>query len=213
MAWKSAASSSDGTVCSALCCSDLPSALQPSARSRQGAALRLLPRYGAGCDSRRVAFRWRSPAWTVVYMVRGPVSVLFGVFIVLTLFQGVGFTRLAQPAKGVAMTASDRPGRLMHSSTLWPRPHRPTLRPALPATDSSSGWPRPCWRDVPLIVVFSAGSASAAVRRAHHLAPADERQSSVPARRHPADRLPAVLVSLPRRARDVDCRHLERSCT
>ena len=42
----------------------------------------------------------------VVFMVRVPVVVIFGVFIVLTLFQGAGFARLRQPVKGVAMTAT-----------------------------------------------------------------------------------------------------------
>jgi hypothetical protein len=42
----------------------------------------------------------------VVYLVRVPVAVIFGVFIVLTIFQGVGFGALAQPLKGVAMTAA-----------------------------------------------------------------------------------------------------------
>ena len=42
----------------------------------------------------------------VVFMVRVPVVVIFGVFIVLTLFQGGGFARLRQPVKGIAMTAT-----------------------------------------------------------------------------------------------------------
>jgi len=42
----------------------------------------------------------------VAYLVRVPVSVIFGVFIVLTLFQGAGFGRLRQPVKGLAMTAA-----------------------------------------------------------------------------------------------------------
>lgn len=42
----------------------------------------------------------------VVYLVRVPVALVFGVFIVLTIFQGVGFAGLAQPLKGVAMTAA-----------------------------------------------------------------------------------------------------------
>jgi len=42
----------------------------------------------------------------VVFMTRVPVAVIFGVFIVLTLFEGTGFTRLTQPLKGVAMTAA-----------------------------------------------------------------------------------------------------------
>lgn len=41
----------------------------------------------------------------VVYMVRGPVALIFGVFIVLSIFQEAGFTRLKQPLKGAAMTA------------------------------------------------------------------------------------------------------------
>jgi hypothetical protein len=42
----------------------------------------------------------------VVYLVRVPVSLIFGVFIVLALFQGFGFRRLKQPVKGLAMTAA-----------------------------------------------------------------------------------------------------------
>ncbi len=42
----------------------------------------------------------------VAYLVRVPVSLIFGVFIVLTLFQGFGFGRLRQPLRGLAMTAA-----------------------------------------------------------------------------------------------------------
>ena len=42
----------------------------------------------------------------VVFMARVPVVVIFGVFIVLTLFQGAGFARFTQPARGIAMTAA-----------------------------------------------------------------------------------------------------------
>jgi len=42
----------------------------------------------------------------VVFMTRAPVAVIFGVFIVQAIFQGVGFSRFAQPLKGVAMTAA-----------------------------------------------------------------------------------------------------------
>jgi hypothetical protein len=42
----------------------------------------------------------------VVFMVRVPVAVIFGVIIVLTLFQGVGFARFTQPTRGIAMTAT-----------------------------------------------------------------------------------------------------------
>jgi hypothetical protein len=42
----------------------------------------------------------------VVFMARVPVVVIFGVFIVLTMFQGVGFARFTQPARGIAMTAA-----------------------------------------------------------------------------------------------------------
>lgn len=42
----------------------------------------------------------------VAYLVRVPVSLIFGVFIVLTLFQGAGFGRLKQPVRGLAMTAA-----------------------------------------------------------------------------------------------------------
>jgi hypothetical protein len=42
----------------------------------------------------------------VVFMARVPVVVIFGVFIVLTLFQGVGFARFTQPARGITMTAA-----------------------------------------------------------------------------------------------------------
>lgn len=42
----------------------------------------------------------------VVFLVRVPVALIFGVFIVLTLFQGAGFSRLKQPVKGAAMTAA-----------------------------------------------------------------------------------------------------------
>jgi len=41
----------------------------------------------------------------VDYMVRLPVSFLFGTFVLLTLFQTSPFQRLAQPAKGVALIA------------------------------------------------------------------------------------------------------------
>ena len=42
----------------------------------------------------------------VTYLVRVPVSLIFGVFVVLTLFQGAGFGRLRQPVKGLEMTAA-----------------------------------------------------------------------------------------------------------
>jgi hypothetical protein len=42
----------------------------------------------------------------VVFLVRVPVGLIFGVFIVLTLFQGAGFGGLGQPVKGLAMAAA-----------------------------------------------------------------------------------------------------------
>ena len=42
----------------------------------------------------------------VVFLVRVTLAIIFGIFIVLTLFQGAGFGGLKQPVKGVAMTAA-----------------------------------------------------------------------------------------------------------
>jgi len=42
----------------------------------------------------------------VVFLVRVTLAIIFGIFIVLTLFQGAGFRGLKQPAKGLAMTAA-----------------------------------------------------------------------------------------------------------
>jgi hypothetical protein len=42
----------------------------------------------------------------VVFLVRVPVALIFGVFIVMTLFQGAGLGGLKQPGKGAAMTAA-----------------------------------------------------------------------------------------------------------
>ena len=42
----------------------------------------------------------------VVFLVRGTLALIFGIFIVLTLFQGAGLGRLKQPIKGVATTAA-----------------------------------------------------------------------------------------------------------
>ena len=42
----------------------------------------------------------------VVFLVRVTLAIIFGIFIVLTLFQGAGFGGLKQPVKGLAMTAA-----------------------------------------------------------------------------------------------------------
>ncbi len=42
----------------------------------------------------------------VVFLVRVTLALIFGIFIVLTLFQGAGFGGLKQPVKGSAMTAA-----------------------------------------------------------------------------------------------------------
>ena len=152
----------------------------------------------------------------VVYMVRGPVSVLFGVFIALTLFQSVGFTRLAQPGKGIAMTAAAIVLAIVMqllygvAATLI----APTLVAGAPGYGLEL-WLATAMLGVtfPLIVVFCGGFGFWPLVRASRtdLAPADERRNT------PAGaggiRLiacPAVLGELADGAlSDVDCRHLE----
>jgi len=149
----------------------------------------------------------------VVYMVRGPVSVLFGVFIVLTLFQGVGFTRLAQPTKGIAMTAAAI--ALAVVMQLFYGVAANLIAPTLAAGAPGYGlelWMATAMLGVtfPLIVVFCGGFGFWPLVRAPRTGAAAAGTATASAGGIRLIACPAVLGELADGAlSDVDCRHLE----
>jgi len=122
--------------------------------------------------------------------------VLFGVFIVLTLFQGVGFTRLAQPAKGIAMTAAAIALAVVMQLLYGVAAN--LIAPALAAGAPGYGlelWLATAMLGVtfPLIVVFCGGVRllAAGPGAAHRSGTRDRgTERGCQRRRHPADRLP-----------------------
>jgi hypothetical protein len=93
----------------------------------------------------------------VVFLVRVTVALIFGIFIVLTLFQGVGFGGLRQPVKGLAMTAAVIVAAIVAQLFYGWAAHR--IAPGMAAGPPSYAfelWLATAWMSVtfPLIVVF-----------------------------------------------------------
>lgn len=173
----------------------------------------------------------------VVFMARVPVVVIFGVFIVLTLFQGAGFARFRQPARGLAMTATVIVAAAVMEVLYGAAAH--VIVPGLAAGAPTYGlelWLATAMLGVtfPVIVAFcdgfgfwpllrapgaddaaageaAAGDAAASEAAADDTAAGD--RSGDPPASAGGIRLiacPAVLGELAEGAlRDVDCRHLE----
>jgi Protein of unknown function (DUF1638) len=150
----------------------------------------------------------------VVFMARVPVVVIFGVFIVLTLFQGAGFARFKQPAKGVAMTAT-----VIVAAAAMELLYGAAARlivPGIPAGAPTYGlelWLATAMLGVtfPVIVAFCDGFGFWPLPRARGAAVAPDELTAGDA--GVSLRLiacPAVLGELADGAlTDVDCRHLE----
>ena len=93
----------------------------------------------------------------VTFLVRGTLAVIFGIFIVLTLFQGAGFGGLKQPVKGAAMTAAVIVAAVAVQVLYGWVAHR--VDPGMTAGPPGYGlelWLATAWMSVtfPLIVVF-----------------------------------------------------------
>jgi hypothetical protein len=96
----------------------------------------------------------------VVFLVRVTLALIFGIFIVLTLFQGVGFRGLRQPVKGIAMTAAVIVAAVLVQLLYGWVAHR--IDPGMTAGPPGYGlelWLATAWMSVtfPLIVVFCDG--------------------------------------------------------
>ncbi len=94
----------------------------------------------------------------VVFLVRVTLALIFGIFIVLTLFQGAGFGGLKQPVKGVAVTAAVIVAAVAVQMLYGWAAHR--IDPGISAGPPSYAfelWLATAWMSVtfPLIVVFS----------------------------------------------------------
>jgi hypothetical protein len=93
----------------------------------------------------------------VVFLVRVTLALIFGIFIVLSLFQGVGFRRLKQPVKGSAMTAAVIVAAVVAQLLYGWVAHR--IDPGMAAGPPSYAfelWLATAWMSVtfPVIVVF-----------------------------------------------------------
>jgi hypothetical protein len=93
----------------------------------------------------------------VVFLVRVTLALIFGIFIVLTLFQGTGLSGFKQPVKGVAMTAAVIVAAVVVQVLYGAVARR--IEPGIVAGPPAYGfelWLATAWMSVtfPLIVVF-----------------------------------------------------------